>query len=266
MHGGVLVLGCTGASEYKHYFHRFLESGIDSQAEQIVRMCEELHNKYAFVNFVIKPMPDKPMPQAKHVEFKNICGKIQHTKLCNLYKDEVCCYTEKVSNSFGNFLCLSSMECNFSMCQSRNFTLFRAGKNSTEIDKKIDLALNRHDIRDIFVHMIVCSAHLSNAVFCKHKCIIQRLRNTQLFTVTDNDELNESYITVCIKLTNFDASLLQTLSSAADIPKQVFINIGRFGSINLFLSLQRNTTFDKKLEQRFLPFCQNLINIIQDKT
>lgn len=265
----ILIIASVSSAQnaLKHHFFRFLRVSDEiSRTEEVLQICEKLHESLHFDHFVVRPMRARAKPHCRPVEFKNICGKIQHTKLCSIFEDHVSPYLQSISNSFGTFLCLSSIECNFSMCESRNYTLFRAARKSSEISDKICLALKTECIMSVFVHMIVCSAHLSHPVYCKHKCLLNRLEKSQLFEVSDHDQLTESYSSICLKITNFDKCFLEKYLQEIDFPKQIFITVGRFGSINMFVSLPKHTVFDNRLELRFVPFCQALVNIIEDMT
>lgn len=251
----------------QHCFYRFTDKKDDNKCvEEILIFCDDLHIKYGFEAFEIKCKHVRAKPMSRTVQFKNICGKIQHKGLCNIYRDEVDAYLQTIGNSFGNFQCLSSIECNFSMCESQNYTLFRAARSSHEIADKITTALKTQCIASVFVHMIVCSAHLSKPVYCKHKCLLARLADVASFEVSDHDALSESYSNVCVKLANFEREFLARYLQQSDFPKQVCINIGRFGSINMFVSLPKHTAFDTDLEIRFTGFCQNLVDIIESLT
>lgn len=198
----------------------------------------------------------------------NICGKIKHCHSEQFFNPGVLPFVVKTRNAFGNFETVYSVHGNLQTAQNRNNTLFRGGRNSGDILTSIGHVFDPASIVYVHMHMIVANVRLEHPVNvdCQYLDSVFKLDprwQYRFVAKTEDQTYMKSFKLSSICMTWQAAVLGRAL---ADTELAVMVNIGKSGSVNLFVTIGRETLLAPDVEHQFTPLLAELVALVDAST
>jgi len=197
----------------------------------------------------------------------NICGKIQHCHCAHFYNPGVLPFVKKTRNAFGNFETVYSVHSNLQTAQNRRNTLFRGGRCSKGILLSIDHVFNPDCVVYVHMHMIVSNVRLEHPIHVDCHFIDMVFQNEPRwqyrFVVKTEDQTYMKSFKLSGLCLEWQASLL---GAAADKDLAVMVNLGKSGSVNLFVTISQETPLTPGAEHRFMPLLHALVELVEQSS
>jgi len=194
----------------------------------------------------------------------NICGKIKHSHSIQFHNPGVLPFVKKTKNAFGVFETVYSVHGNLHTAQNRQNTLFRGGRSSDKILLSVRHVFDPASIVYIHTHMIVANVRLSHPinVDCNYLDTVFRSDARWEYRFVAKTE-DQTYIK-SFKLSAISPAWQAELVGEALVDKDlaVMLNLGRSGSVNLFVSIGKETPLTPSVEHQYMPLLAALVDLV----
>lgn len=194
------------------------------------------------------------------VRFTNICGKIDHVSHHRIYQPGVQPLVRPIKNAFGKFHGVYSKHCNLLTCTSKTSTLFRGGRNSRQIFRVIQHAIQPQNLCKMTVHMFVATARLGYGIVVASRYLNHYVAQDPRWTCTTMPYHEEMSYVNSMKLTDFDPVWIKSLGLSA--PQSVVVNVSKNGSVNFFMTMGAGVRFTQGVEVKFRPLFVQILEVV----
>lgn len=225
----------------------------------------------------VKSIAETNVPQPHSIRFSNICGRIKHTASYynewplskpfswTVYKDNIRGALQKVINPFGRSVNLLTLTVNYSTSDKQQYTLFKGGVETARIRDEIKLVMQEDAVERVTVHMVVGTGKLGHFVSSDAFFIDQFWRSHSHMKCVTICVENES--SKRLSLEDFTEEFYTKHGIAPEIRlKNVLITIGYRGNVNIFFTFMSEINVDCNIESSLLPFCNYIIQTVDDFT
>jgi len=193
----------------------------------------------------------------------NICGKIKHYHSAQFFNPGVLPFVKNTRNAFGDFETVYSVKGNLQTAQNRVNTLFRGGRCSKGILLSIDHVFDPECIEYVHMHMIVANVRLEQPINVDCLFLNHDPRWQYRFVAKTEDQTYMKSFKLSGLCLVWQASLL---GEAADKDLAVMVNLGKSGSVNLFVTIGQETLLAPGAEHRFTPLLNVLVELVEQST
>jgi len=197
----------------------------------------------------------------------NICGKIRHSHSAQFHNPGVLPFVKQTRNAFGDFETVYSVHGNLQTAQNRINTLFRGGRCSEDILLSIDHVFDPACVVYVHMHMVVANVRLEHPINVDCPFLDRVFQHDprwqyRFVAKTEDQTYMKSFklSSLCLE---WQASLL---GEAADPDLAVMVNLGKSGSVNLFVTIGRETVLVPGAEHRFTPLLDALVTLVEQCT
>ena len=197
----------------------------------------------------------------------NLCGKIQHSHCAQFYNPGVLPFVKKTRNAFGNFETVYSVHGNLQTAQNRRNTLVRGGRCSKGILLSIDHVFDPECVVYVHMHMIVANVRLEHPINVDCQFLDMVFQNDPRwqyrFVAKTEDQTYMKSFKLSGLCLEWQASLL---GEAADKDLAVMVNLGKSGSVNLFVTICQETLLAPGFEHRFMLLLHALVELVEQSS
>ena len=195
------------------------------------------------------------------VRFSNICVKIEHYDTTVVHRNEVASYSTKLMDGFGEFFVINSKFGNIRTSAALTSSSIRAARCTADLHQLIVHAFVPECIRFVRVHMMIATKSLGHPIIihgCHAVSSLQEHPNWRGRVRVLDEEVGRRQ---CLEITWLNPEWLEKLSMPAT-PSQCIINLYRNGLVNVFLAFSPGPSFEVGLEQKFIPFLNELFSAV----
>jgi len=229
----------------------------------------ELHFESQIVSVSVTPVSRaKTVMPPRELRITNICGRIRHCFSSQFYNPGVLPLVRKTHNAFGSFETLLGVHGNLQTAQNRNNTLFRAGRCSTSILLMVEHAFDPACIVQINIHMLVANVRLAHPVAINCPFLDHRLQESADWTTCRVVMTEEQAYMKSFKLSHLRPAWQESLlgEGQADPKLAILLNVSKSGSVNLFVTIGKETLLTPGVEHGYMPLLQALVHFVDKYT
>lgn len=195
------------------------------------------------------------------VRVTNICGQLLHWAHVDPFRPQFLPYVVPVTNSFGSFFCLYSVNTNLLLSSTKQTSLFRGGNNSHQIMETIERVLHPESVHSALVSMIVLSAELDTPISLRNSsldsCVLDGA--PELWTVEEHTIIDDIEYMRGFRLFNFQDAFLAPIELSSAEVKSMLINFNKNGSVNFFVSTSNTLRFERGVEDKYKKLARALV-------